>query len=160
MRNFHRMKEEAEDVLMLVSSKLPGKMIIWTTLSVVLLIMLVLGFGIGYGTRPGTDTNSVPAYYFVSQHNESCPPLIGERLLTTLREGDSFEGLSVKLQCRGNYVPYPSSVRSDIILEKSLIFHLQSDVHDDTSCYITFEENRSVLSVTPVQVPAEVCVQR
>ena len=109
MSSFHRMKEEAEDVLMLVSNKLPGRTIIWTTFGVFILIIFVLGFGIGYGS--GGSESSVPVYYFVSRHNESCPALTGERLLTTLREGDSFEGLSVHLQCRGNYVPYPASVR-------------------------------------------------
>ena len=33
--------------MLLVSSKLPGKMIIWLTFSVCLLIIFVLGFGIG-----------------------------------------------------------------------------------------------------------------
>ena len=109
MTSFYRMKEDAEEVLMLVSSKLPGKTILWTTFGVFILIIFVLGFGIGYGS--GGSESSIPVYYFVSRHNESCPALTGERLLTTLREGDSFEGLSVHLQCRGSYVPYPASVR-------------------------------------------------
>ena len=103
------MKEEAEDVLMLVSSKLPGRSIIWTTFGVFILIIFVVGFGVGYGS--GQNGVSVPVYYFVSQHNESCPALTGERLLTTLKKGQSFEGLSVRLQCRGNYVAFPSTVR-------------------------------------------------
>ena len=49
-------------------------------------------------------------YYFVSNHTESCPPLAAERLLTSIPAGQSFEGLTVSLQCRGNYAPYPRSV--------------------------------------------------
>ena len=85
MTSFYRMKEDAEEVLMLVSSKLPGKTILWTTFGVFILIIFVLGFGIGYGSSGTRGENSIPAYYFVSRHNESCPALNGERLLTTLR---------------------------------------------------------------------------
>ena len=52
----------------------------------------------------------MPVYYFVSNHTESCPPLAAERLLTSIPAGQSFEGLTVALQCRGNYAPYPRSV--------------------------------------------------
>ena len=34
-------------------------------------------------------------YYFLANNSESCPELSGERLLTTVAEGESFEGLSV-----------------------------------------------------------------
>lgn len=112
---FQRMKEEAEDVLMLVSSKLPGRTIIWTTFGVFLLIIFVVGFGAGFGTGESSACKwgdcAVPVYYFVSQHNDSCPALAGERLLTTLARGQSFDGLSVRLQCRGNYVAFPTTVR-------------------------------------------------
>ena len=40
---WHKMKDEAEELLLLVSSKLPGKMIIWLTASVALLVISVLG---------------------------------------------------------------------------------------------------------------------
>jgi len=118
------MKEDAEDVLTLVSSKLPGKTIIWTTFGVFILIIFVLGFGIGFGSRPASQ-GSVPVFYFVSPHNESCPALTGERLLTTLRQGDSFEGLSLRLQCRGNYLPFPASVRCERKAEFDNRFTLQ-----------------------------------
>ena len=36
-------------------------------------------------------------YYFLANNSESCPELSGERLLTTVAEGESFEGLSVSL---------------------------------------------------------------
>ena len=112
---FQRMKEEAEDVLMLVSSKLPGRSIIWATFCVFILIIFVVGFGAGFGSGQNSACQggecSVPVYYFVSQHNESCPALTAERLLTTVKRGQSFEGLSVRLQCRGNYLAFPSTVR-------------------------------------------------
>jgi len=115
MVTWHKMKDEAEDMVMLVSSKLPGKMIIWLTFSVCLLIIFVLGFGIGYGSGNSSACKfgdcAVPVYYFVSNHTESCPPLAAERLTTTVAAGQSFEGLSVTLQCRGNYVPYPRVVK-------------------------------------------------
>ena len=50
MGSWYKLKDEAEEVILLVSSKLPGKMIIWLTFSVCLLIIFVLGFGIGYGS--------------------------------------------------------------------------------------------------------------
>ena len=40
---WHKMKDEAEELLLLVSSKLPGKMIIWLTASIALLVISVLG---------------------------------------------------------------------------------------------------------------------
>ena len=116
MVTWHKMKDEAEDMVMLVSSKLPGKMIIWLTFSVCLLIIFVLGFGIGYGSGNSSACKfgdcAVPVYYFISNHSEeSCPPLAAERLATIVAAGQSFEGLSVTLQCRGNYVPFPRVVQ-------------------------------------------------
>ena len=41
--------------------------------------------------------SQIPVYYFLANNSESCPELSGERLLTTVAEGESFEGLSVSL---------------------------------------------------------------
>jgi len=113
MGSFHRMKEDIEEMTMKVSAKLPGKIIIWVSLAVVLLIVLVLGFGIGFastGTNPCNGSSChVPVYYFLSNNYESCPALTGEKLLTTVADGQSFEGLSVLLQCKGRYLPFPTS---------------------------------------------------
>ena len=100
---------------MQVSAKLPGKIIIWMFISIFVLILLVLGFGIGLSSS-GSDlcTSSscnLPSYIFLSNNSESCPALTGEKLLTTVADGQSFEGLSVLLQCQGRYHPFPTSVR-------------------------------------------------
>ena len=64
----------------------------------------ILGFAIGYGShRSNTDSNNdgiiasalqlqQPNYIFLNNNTGSCPALIGDRLLTTMKEGDSFEG--------------------------------------------------------------------
>ena len=44
------MKEDVEEMAMQVSAKLPGKTVIWTFLSVLILIVFVLGFGIEFGS--------------------------------------------------------------------------------------------------------------
>ena len=54
---------------------------------------------------------SSPNYIFVSNNSQSCPPLVGERLLTTMRHGQSFEGLVVNLACRGDYNPFPNQIK-------------------------------------------------
>jgi len=100
---------------MQVSAKLPGKTVIWTFLGVLILIVFVLGFGIGFASN-GSDPCSgsscqVPVYLFLSNNTESCPSLTGENLLTTVAAGQSFEGLSVRLQCQGNFLPFPTSVK-------------------------------------------------
>ena len=41
--------------------------------------------------------SQIPVYYFLANNSESCPERSGERLLTTVAEGESFEGLSVSL---------------------------------------------------------------
>ena len=115
MGSFHRMKEDIEEMIMQFSAKLPGKIIIWVFLALVVLIVLVLGFGIGFastGTNPCNGSSCyVPVYYFLSNNYESCPALTGEKLLTTVADGQSFEGLSVLLQCKGRYLPFPTSVK-------------------------------------------------
>jgi len=99
-----------------VSAKLPGKTVIWMFMCVVLLIVFVLGFGIGFGANNGSSPCSgnsctVPVYLFLSNNSESCPALEGDKLLTTVPYGQSFEGLSVHLQCSGSYLPFPTSVK-------------------------------------------------
>merc|ERR1712142_353220 len=115
MGSFHRMKEEVEEMAMQVSAKLPGKTVIWTFLVVLILIVFVLGFGIGFASNGSNACSgsscTVPVYLFLSNNTESCPALEGENLLTTVQEGQSFEGLSVNLQCQGNYLPFPTSVK-------------------------------------------------
>merc|ERR1712013_768133 len=112
MGSFHRMKEE---MAMQVSAKLPGKTVIWTFFVVLILIVFVLGFGIGFasnGSNPCSGSScTVPVYLFLSNNSETCPALVGENLLTTVAEGQSFEGLSVNLQCKGNLLPFPTSVK-------------------------------------------------
>ena len=100
-------------VLMLqVETKIPGKTVLWLLVAICLLIIFILGFGIGFGSGRNRDSDSrVPFYYFISNTSESCPALSGGRLLTTVGEGQSFEGLSVHLQCEGSYTPYPLSVK-------------------------------------------------
>jgi len=109
------MKEEVEEVAMQVSAKLPGKTVIWTFFGVLILIIFVLGFGIGFASNGSDPCNGsschVPVYLFLSNNSESCPPLSGENLLTTVAEGQSFEGLSVHLQCKGSFLPFPTSVK-------------------------------------------------
>ena len=115
MGSFHRMKEDIEEMTMQVSAKLPGKIIIWIFLAVLVLIVFVLGFGIGFsssGSNPCSGSScQVPVYLFLSNNSESCPALTGEKLLTTVADGQSFEGLSVLLQCKGSYLPFPTSVK-------------------------------------------------
>ena len=97
-----------------VETKLPGKTVLWLLVSVAVLILFVLGFGIGYGSgrnNDGSGEGRTPFYYFISNTSESCPPLTAERLLTTVGQDQSFEGLSVHLQCEGNYTPFPLSVK-------------------------------------------------
>ena len=57
------------------------------------------------------DAQSSPNYIFVSNNSQSCPPLVGERLLTTMKHGQSFEGLVVNLACRGDYNAFPNQVK-------------------------------------------------
>lgn len=106
------MKEDLDELTTQVETKIPGKTVLWLLVAICLLIIFILGFGIGFGSGRNRDTDSrVPFYYFISNSSESCPALSGGRLLTTVGEGQSFEGLSVHLQCEGSYTPYPLSVK-------------------------------------------------
>jgi len=119
MVSFQRMKEDFDDISTQVSAKVPGRPVLWLFVSAVILVILLIGFGIGYGSGSsgslcgGSEdcSESIPVYYFISNKSEGCPELKGELLLTTVPEGQSFEGLSVHLQCVGDYVPYPLQVK-------------------------------------------------
>jgi len=120
MVSFQRMKDDFDDISNQVSAKVPGRPVFWLLVCAAALVILLIGFGIGYGSSESgslcggaadCSAGAINVYWFINNNSESCPPLTGERLLTTLPEGNSFEGLSVHLQCRGNYVPYPLQVK-------------------------------------------------
>jgi len=112
MVSFTRMKEELDELTTQVDTKLPGKTALWLLVAFCVLIIFILGFGIGFGSGRNRDNETrTPFYYFISNTSESCPRLSGGRLLTTVEEGQSFEGLSVHLQCEGSYTPFPLSVK-------------------------------------------------
>jgi hypothetical protein len=115
MASFKRLRDDIEETVLHVSAKLPGKTIIWMFLFIFLLILLIHGFGIGLGSSGSylctSSSCNLPSYIFLSNNSESCPALTGEKLLTTLAAGQSFEGLSVLLQCQGRYQPFPTYVR-------------------------------------------------
>jgi len=116
MVSFQRMKDDFDDISNQVSAKVPGRPVFWLLVCACALVILLIGFGIGFGSRSsgsgcGGRFGCNPLYYFINNSSESCPELTGERLITNLPEGGSFEGLSVNLQCQGNYVPYPLQVR-------------------------------------------------
>merc|ERR1719295_458393 len=104
-----------------IATQTPGKTVVWVFLGVCVAIVFIIGFGIGFGSAGGAgdlckgaencEEGGIPVYYFLANNSESCPELSGEKLLTTVAEGQSFEGLSVHLQCQGNYNPYPLSVK-------------------------------------------------
>lgn len=124
MVSFQRMKEDLDDITLQVGAKLPGKTVIWVFMAVCVLIVFVVAFGIGFGAGRGVESDlcqgkegcqegALPVFYFVSNNSESCPQLDAERLVTTVGAGQSFEGLVVHLQCQGNYVPFPLSVKCE-----------------------------------------------
>ena len=96
-----------------VETKLPGRTVLWLLVAICILIIFVLGFGIGFGAGSNREGGQLgfPIFYFISNTSESCPRLWGERLLTVVEEGQSFEGLSVHLQCEGSFTPFPLSVK-------------------------------------------------
>jgi len=110
MVSFQRMKEDFDDISNQVSRKFPGRPVFWLVVVSVVFLLVILGIGIGYGSKP-SGGSQFPVYLFISNLSESCPPLYAERLATTLEAGQSFEGLSVHLQCKGDYKPYPMMVR-------------------------------------------------
>ena len=121
MVNFQRMKDELDGFSTQVSTKLPvvGRAGCLTLGLIFVTILVILGLAIGLGVqqrRAGVATSASlteaipPAYIFVSNATGSCPPLVADRLLTTTREGESFEGLVVNLACRGDFNPFPNQV--------------------------------------------------
>ena len=94
---------------------------VWVFMGVCVALVFIIGFGIGFGSAGGAGDlcqgaencqeggvrtpliqvqtlrmpSQIPVYYFLANSSESCPELSGERLLTTVAEGESFEGLSV-----------------------------------------------------------------
>ena len=94
---------------------------VWVFMGVCVALVFIIGFGIGFGSAGGAGDlcqgaencqeggvrttliqvqtlrmpSQIPVYYFLANNSESCPELSGERLLTTVAEGESFEGLSV-----------------------------------------------------------------
>lgn len=131
MVSFQRMKDEVDNIGTSVTNKLPpiGKNTCITIVFATLLLLFVLGFAIGYscsGHGHTTDFKeaksarfisdhgggvSSPNYVFVSNNSQSCPPLRGERLLTTMERGQSFEGLVVNLACRGDFNAFPNQIK-------------------------------------------------
>eukprot|EP00088_Acartia_fossae_P011071 TRINITY_DN15551_c0_g1_i4.p1 TRINITY_DN15551_c0_g1~~TRINITY_DN15551_c0_g1_i4.p1 ORF type:complete len:478 (+),score=86.08 TRINITY_DN15551_c0_g1_i4:162-1595(+) len=111
MVSFQRMKEDFDDISNQVSRKFPGRPVFWLVVVSVVFLLVLLGIGIGYGSKSSGSVAEVQFAYFISNLSASCPPLMGERLATTLMAGQSFEGLSVHLQCKGDYKPYPLQVR-------------------------------------------------
>jgi len=113
MGTMDKFKEGVEDLVMSLIARLPGKMIIWLILSVLVLFLFILGFSVGLGSASlDSCSGSVcPQYSVLPNNSASCPALLGDKLLTTLAQGESWEGLVVLLQCEGTHTPYPTSVR-------------------------------------------------
>ncbi len=62
-------------------------------------------------------------YTFVSNTTGSCPELTAKRLLTVMKEGDSFEGLVVNLACRGDYNVFPNQVKCRSVKKQVAYFN-------------------------------------
>jgi len=120
MVSFQRMKDDFDDISTQVSAKVPGRPVFWLLIAASLLLVLLIGVGIGYGSgsggggcsgEKGCTEGYIPVYYRLSNISESCPELSGEGLLTMVAEGQSFEGLIVNLQCKGDFTSFPLQVR-------------------------------------------------
>jgi len=125
MVSFQRMKDEIDGLGNHISSRVPviGKSGCFTMVAIGVFVLFIIGFAIGYGShRSNTDSNNdgiiasalqlqQPNYIFLNNNTGSCPALIGDRLLTTMKEGDSFEGLVVNLACRGDYNVFPNQIK-------------------------------------------------
>jgi len=111
MVSFQRMKEDFDDISNQVSRKFPGRPVFWLVVVSIIFLLVLLGIGIGYGSAPSGQKDEVLFQYWITNLSASCPPLHGEKLATTLDAGQSFEGLSVDLQCKGDFKPYPLQVR-------------------------------------------------
>ena len=108
MVSFQRMKDDPE----LAQKKNQAK-----TLPCVLLLgfsALVFLLGVFAGSwSTGLAPCTGCSHSINIRSNQSCPALQGEFLITTIQEGNSFEGLSVELQCSKDYTPYPLSVKCE-----------------------------------------------
>jgi len=109
--NFHRLQEEMEEVWLAVKTRFHPRTqtIIVITLCVLSIFLIGLGLGLSAGSSKGSS--AIPVYYFLTNHSATCPALSGEKLLTSVAAGESFEGLTVLLQCAGGYTPFPVVVR-------------------------------------------------
>ncbi len=121
------MKDELDDLGVHVSNKLPplGRNACLVAVIIVIAGLFVMGFAIGYATRSSSSdiegnsesaahespSQSSPNYFFVSNNSQSCPPLRGHRLLTTMLRGQSFDGLVVDLACRGDFNAFPNQIK-------------------------------------------------
>jgi hypothetical protein len=129
------MKDDLDDLGTSVTSKLPpiGRAGCFAILGACGVVVLIIGFGIGFsvgGSGPGGNSlngrprplalnsgggggrgDNSPYYIYLANNSKSCPPLQAERLLTTMEDGQSFEGLVVNLACRGDYVAYPNQIK-------------------------------------------------
>lgn len=118
---FHRLKDSLDWVSLTLHTKTPPKTGAYLVVFLGFLVISCLGLGLGYISVAVSCTNSticsLPVHYFLSMRNESCPPLTGDRLLTTVGEGDSFQGLLVALQCVAGYTPFPLTVKCQRKLE-------------------------------------------
>jgi len=120
--SFQRMRDEVDNLESQVVTKFPrlGRTGCLAIFATVVFVIFVLGLAIGYGihsdrkSRPGGGSSisqAAPSYVFISNNSQSCPPLVAEYLLTTVGHGQSFEGLVVNLACKGNNMPFPTSVK-------------------------------------------------
>ena len=112
------MKDEIDGWGNHISSRVPvvSKTACLSLTAVGVFLLFIIGFAIGYGSHRVSRANSQaltagPNYVFVSNTSGSCQPLSGQRLLTTMDAGASFEGLVVNLACQGDYQVFPNQVK-------------------------------------------------
>jgi hypothetical protein len=109
--NFHRMKEELEEVWLAVRTRFHPRTPTVIVITLSTLSIFLIGLGLGLNAGHSSNPSAIPVYYFLTNHSASCPALSGERLLTSVAAGESFEGLTVLLQCAGGYTPFPVVVK-------------------------------------------------
>ena len=107
MVSFQRFKDEIDGLGNHITTRVPvlGKSGCLTISVIGLILLFIIGIAIGYGShRVNSNSDGIraaplqlqqPNYVFVSNTSGSCPALSGERLLTTMKHGDSFEGNSL-----------------------------------------------------------------
>jgi len=120
------MRDEIDNLETQVAAKFPvlGRSGCLAVVAIAVFVLFILGFAIGYGVHKQSASNDAksgatvnaalaasPNYVFVSNNSQSCPPLVGERILTTVGHGQSFEGLVINLSCKGNFNPFPNQVK-------------------------------------------------